>query len=34
MQKNRSIINDKKAEGKKIGMIVNDSRNQINKLKS
>ena len=34
MQKNRTIINDKKSEGKKIGMIVNDTRTQINNLKS
>lgn len=34
MQKNRAIINEKKTEGKKIGIIVNDTRNQINKLKT
>jgi len=34
MQKNRAIINEKKTEGKKIGTIVNDTRNQINKLKN
>lgn len=34
MQKNRSIINEKKTEGKKIGMIVNDTRTQINNLKT
>lgn len=34
MLKNVHLINDKKQQGKQLGLIVNDSRNQINKLKT